>query len=310
MDLELDNVRAALKWALGLPEPESALRLAGALQWFWFTRGHWQEGRRWLEEALARPEAQRSSAGRAWALTALGFFHLSGGDYSVGQQLLGEAINVCREIGDRRSLVHALAWRGGLAGLWGDYTGGSKGLEEALALARELNDKLATGVALVGFGNLRVSEGNDREARSHFEESSGFLRDVGDTNTLGWARRQLGHIALRAGDLAGGFALCVESLKLNLEINDRRGLAACLGAIACICVQKGEPSAAARLYGASEALLESWSEQLMPFDVAELRSYVDAARARLGTHEYDRMFAEGRRMSKDEAVAYALGQGG
>jgi predicted ATPase/class 3 adenylate cyclase len=310
MELELDNVRAALEWALQLPEPEPALKLSGALHWFWFTRGHWQEGRRWLEEALGRPEAQHSSQGRAWALTALGFFHLSGGDYAVGQQLLGDAINVCREIGDRRSLVHALAWRGSLAGLWGDYAGGSKVLEEALALSRELNDKLAMGVSLVGLGNLRVSEGNDREAQSHFEESSTLLEEVGDTNMLAWARRQLGNIALRAGDLDHGIALCVESLNLNLEINDRRGLAACLAAIAAICVQKDEPSVAARLYGASEALVESWSEQLMPFDVAELRPYVDATRTRLGQHEYERMFSEGRRMSMAEAVAYALEQKG
>jgi len=46
-----------------------AQRMAGALQPFWFVRGHWSEGRRWLEEALAMDSgAAPSPAVRAKAL--------------------------------------------------------------------------------------------------------------------------------------------------------------------------------------------------------------------------------------------------
>ena len=46
-------MRAALSWALERKEVEVALRLGGALCWFWSMRGYHSEGRRWLEEALA-----------------------------------------------------------------------------------------------------------------------------------------------------------------------------------------------------------------------------------------------------------------
>ena len=52
LEPEHDNMRAALTWALERKEVELALRLGGALWWFWWMRGHNSEGRRWLEEAL------------------------------------------------------------------------------------------------------------------------------------------------------------------------------------------------------------------------------------------------------------------
>src|SRR5205807_6825701 len=82
---ELDNLRAALEWCLSessrdhpgtvqesgehgaplptgdclLPSgPEMGLRLARALGWFWYHRGHWNEGRAWLERALKQTDCR------------------------------------------------------------------------------------------------------------------------------------------------------------------------------------------------------------------------------------------------------------
>ncbi|HET9907941.1 MAG TPA: NB-ARC domain-containing protein, partial [Anaerolineales bacterium] len=52
LEREQDNMRAALHWAIEHSEVEFAQRMAGALQPFWFKRGHWSEGRRWLEDSL------------------------------------------------------------------------------------------------------------------------------------------------------------------------------------------------------------------------------------------------------------------
>ena len=57
-------MRAALSWALERKEVEVALRLGGALWWFWSMRGYYSEGRRWLEEALAMEGEDRLRCGR------------------------------------------------------------------------------------------------------------------------------------------------------------------------------------------------------------------------------------------------------
>src|SRR5215204_6275239 len=58
LEAEHDNMRAALSWALERKEVEVALRLGGALGWFWWMRGYYSEGRRWLEDALANGRAR------------------------------------------------------------------------------------------------------------------------------------------------------------------------------------------------------------------------------------------------------------
>jgi predicted ATPase/class 3 adenylate cyclase len=71
LEAEHDNMRAALSWALGRKEAEVALRLGGALWWFWWMRGHNSEGRRLLEEALAI-DGRVSPEVRAMALAGVG----------------------------------------------------------------------------------------------------------------------------------------------------------------------------------------------------------------------------------------------
>src|SRR3712207_6260881 len=47
LEEEHDNIRVALFWSLGQG-------IGAALGEFWYLRGYWSEGRRWLEEALAK----------------------------------------------------------------------------------------------------------------------------------------------------------------------------------------------------------------------------------------------------------------
>jgi len=44
LEREQENLRAALSWLIGQVQGELALRLSGALWWFWNIRGYWDEG--------------------------------------------------------------------------------------------------------------------------------------------------------------------------------------------------------------------------------------------------------------------------
>ena len=59
LEQEHDNMRAALSWAIEHEEAELALRVGGALRWFWYMEGYYGEGRRWLEAALGKDGARR-----------------------------------------------------------------------------------------------------------------------------------------------------------------------------------------------------------------------------------------------------------
>jgi predicted ATPase len=71
LEVEHDNMRAALSWTLERKEVEVALRMGGALWGFWSARGYKSEGRGWLEEALAM-DGRGSPEVRAMALAGVG----------------------------------------------------------------------------------------------------------------------------------------------------------------------------------------------------------------------------------------------
>jgi DNA-binding SARP family transcriptional activator len=80
LETEHDNLRVALSWALEHEEAELGLRLSGTLWWFWMWQGHRNEGRRWLQEALATNREVAPSV-RAKALNALADLVALQGDY-------------------------------------------------------------------------------------------------------------------------------------------------------------------------------------------------------------------------------------
>ncbi|MEZ4681527.1 MAG: hypothetical protein R2932_45675 [Caldilineaceae bacterium] len=55
LDLEHDNLRAALKWAADNQVLEAGLALAGNLARYWYLRGYWKEGREWLRLFWGNP---------------------------------------------------------------------------------------------------------------------------------------------------------------------------------------------------------------------------------------------------------------
>src|SRR5215210_1326398 len=85
LEAEHDNMRAAISWALERKEVEVALRLGGALSWFWSVRGYYSEGRRWLEAALAM-DGRGSPEVRAMVLAGAGVLASEQGDLDRAQE--------------------------------------------------------------------------------------------------------------------------------------------------------------------------------------------------------------------------------
>ncbi len=72
LEIEHDNIRAALRWALETRSTELGLRLVGDLRWFWTQHSHYTEGLLWARAVLALHNAQTRDAARARALWSAG----------------------------------------------------------------------------------------------------------------------------------------------------------------------------------------------------------------------------------------------
>lgn len=103
LDLELDNLRAALSWSLTAEKADSALRLVAALGHYWEMRSDLVEGSRWCEAALTVASGRadlRDSRQRAGALFVAGMLALYAWDMEPSFSYLQESLRIYRKQSD------------------------------------------------------------------------------------------------------------------------------------------------------------------------------------------------------------------
>ena len=306
---EHDNYRAALGWALRHGETRMALRLAIGLQWFWYFRGHLREGRQWLEAALAMPGTVPPDL-RASALSGTGSLATAQGDARRARESLEASLALWREVGDDAWTSRVLHNLGVLALLEGDEARATALLEESLALARDLDDPdfAQTGqiLNLAYLAIAALSRGDHARATELAQQSLALSRAVGFAPGISEALNTLGWVAVEEGDTARAALLLSESLALLRDTGNRQGLPWNLESAAAVAGSLGYGTRAARLLGAADALRELIGSPLPPSERARQERYIMAACAQLDQATWDAAWAEGRAMTTEQAIAYAL----
>src|SRR5690349_9016203 len=114
IEREHDNLRAALAWSRDTGDHAAFLRLAGALAFFWYYRGHLGEGRRWLDQALGTPVDMDAPSPRAWALTTNGLLANVAGEPGRAVELLTASFAWWERSGDPSHHAFARSLLGGV----------------------------------------------------------------------------------------------------------------------------------------------------------------------------------------------------
>jgi predicted ATPase/DNA-binding CsgD family transcriptional regulator len=350
LEVEHDNIRAALSYSLEGAEPELGLRLAGAIWWFWHRHGHLSEGLRWLEEGLAKEDGTSAMA-RVKALAGIGWLAYGQSDLERMKEGATEGLKLCAEArleGEHRALFLRLL--GDASWLEGDYEQAMKLAEESLALSREANDLGGMALSLLILGTAAMwGSGDLGKARAFYEEGLAISRELGSASILRVCLNSLALPYLLQGDLERAAALAEEAAALSREAGDRLllplpltwlgwvallggnleraealhkeslALSNALGAhkqltltllegLACGAGAQGEAERAARLFGATEALREATGFPLEPALRTLEEPYLVGARSLLEEGAWTEAWEEGRAMSVETAIEYALSE--
>jgi tetratricopeptide (TPR) repeat protein len=183
LDLEHDNLRAALEWGrIAEGKANLGLLLAGSLEYFWSARGYFSEGREHLSAVLSRQDAVNRTADRANALHAAGHLAYIQSDYPATLPLLEESISIYRDLGPtgRQGLANALITLGDMETEVGDYATAASLMKEALGIMRQLNDQKGIARALWQLGQCAVRPGDFEQAVQYYEMALPLLRQMGD----------------------------------------------------------------------------------------------------------------------------------
>jgi hypothetical protein len=110
LELEHDNLRAALQYAWDTADMESVLRISGSIWRFWGARGHLGEAYRWLEDGLAASRERQDVSAQAHdlALDGAGAVAYVLGDQERGIQHFEQSLAVRRAAGDTPGVARAL----------------------------------------------------------------------------------------------------------------------------------------------------------------------------------------------------------
>ena len=305
LEMDHDNLRAALSWAVEHGHDETGLRLCVALQRFWSVRGYLEEGRRWLETALsACPSAEPSI--RARALHAIGRMALEQGDRTLADRVLQESLELCRSLGDKGGMAASLQGLAEVA-LWErDYERAAMLCTESVALRREIDDRQGLATSLNISGLVETHRGDYERALGLHEEGLTVARQAGDTWSLAVHLDNLGWATLGQGDQERAARHFGEALKLNSELGEKWLSADCLDGLARVASVQGSPVRAARLWGAAKAASEAIGALAAPLDQTAYDWHVAAARAQLDEEAFDTAWTEGRSLTFEQAVEYAL----
>ena len=285
LDLEHDNVRAALMWTIESGDAALATELAALLWKFWWVRGHQVEGGRWLQRVLAVPGSEgtishaRCLLGAAWlaesggdydtcaplyeqalaaareigdspllgeTLNAIGTFRRDLGDYETAKQLHREALGLFEAPGQERDLARTLYNIGAIHYFLGELEESDVYVTRSLAILRTLGDDRSVGVAVGLLGAIAAGRLDYERARQFHQESVDAARRLGDPIVTAVGLSNLGEVSMHLGDLDHAMAQQREALELAEQIGSRRHAALVHLQIGLIYQLEGDVGAAVR----------------------------------------------------------------
>lgn len=305
LEEEHDNLRAALRWSLEHHQTAISLRLSGALWRFWNIRGHFSEGRAWLDETLSGSIGVDDPI-RAKALYGAGELAAQQGDYDRAHVLIEESLTLARGAGDLQRSASALSALGNLAANRESHGEATRFYEEALQLHRQALDSKGVMAVLASLGDVALVQGDYERATALLDEALTLAHRAQDPYEIASCQVNLGNAALYQGETERAGELHTGALRLYRQLRDSEGIAWCLEGLAGVAGAQGEPERAARLWGAAEALREAIGVPVYLDYLPIYERHIATARAQLEEPGWSTAWEEGRAMSHDQMVDYAL----
>jgi predicted ATPase len=306
LEVEHDNLRAALSWLLKHGPIHDAHRLAGAMWLFWYYRGRLTEGRRWLEEILRRDDGGDSPA-LAKALLGLGALAHFQGDEQRSEEVLAESLTISRRLGDAWTAAFALTVMGNLAEDQGDYGRAGTLFAEARELFQNVGDAVNTAVTIYHLGIVAYGRGDLEAAAALLDQALATGRNIGDPWTTAITLSYFSLVACDRGDYQSAARALDESLALLMQIRTTERITAWLRRAAVLAVETGYTGEGIRIMAAASALEETIAVTLALPERATYERAIARLQETCGEAEYAAAWASGRTLTEEQAIAEAKG---
>jgi non-specific serine/threonine protein kinase len=243
------------------------------------------------------------------ALGAKAFAATFAGQWEVARVAAEEAVELAKKhyhpLGYFQSLTTLILE----AAFSGDFAKSAAYLEEQRKVGKQLNNPWVDAQTAHMEGRFFRFQGDLPQAQAAFERASQRFSALKDHSFARITKSEVSHLMRQQGDLAGALPIYRETILGILEVGNLGGVAHQLECFGYIAIALEEPERAAKLLGAARALREqAHAESVFPWEKADLVQAMAQLTEMLREPARDAAMAEGRQMSVDEAVAFALGE--
>ncbi|HEX6797776.1 MAG TPA: tetratricopeptide repeat protein [Ktedonobacterales bacterium] len=275
LEVEYENVRAALSWALEADATSHGLRMVAPLWRFWAFH-HFQDGLKWLQRFITMAGTSTSREelyllAEAWT-GVLAILHRQ--DRLEQAREAGEkALALRRALGDKTQIAHAMSNLANPLTALGEYEQAAALFEACLALHRETGNRRGMVFPLLNLGGLHYEMGKPREALASYEESLALSCELGESD---WARaltwNNVGEAYVVLDEPARAVEVTEPSYRLFLREHDIFGVATCAITLGRAHWRLGDFAAARAELDDAEQLFRSLGNQTMAARIRYIRA--------------------------------------
>jgi DNA-binding CsgD family transcriptional regulator len=219
--------------------------MAGALQPFWFRRGRWSEGRRWLEDALAmEPGSTSNPSIQANALYGAGMLARFQGDFARARTLCDQSLALYRALADQTGVLKTLVQLGRIVAFQDDQIALKAFMEEAASLIESLPDTVTKADAYIDMTIAQLrADSYPPEVPRYLAESERIQRMFHNTAGLAFVFIHQGNHASWNREYALAVSRFEEAQRLAIELDDDRLLGRIFMSRAVLDIQEGNSAA-------------------------------------------------------------------
>lgn len=272
-------------------------------------RGQFADALSWYEQAQGGFTELKDEEGQGMVLHYLGTLSAQQGDYRAATQYYEQSMDIRLKLGDQINIANLLNNLGILARYGSDFDRARQLQEQSLSIRRSLGNRSGIATSLNNLSMVARDQSEYVTATQYLEEALVIFRELGNKWEIANSLSGLGELALKRGDLQAARTYLYESMQTNLTLGDRRAIAYLLEYFAGLASEEGQPVRAVRLVGAAAALRQEIGAPMSPTELVKLEELMARANDQLSEVEHARAYGEGRGMSQDEAVGYALNEG-
>jgi predicted ATPase len=251
LELEHDNLRAALDWLIATRDTEWGLRLGVALFHFWEMREHLAEGRDYFIRLLASQDSERFPKLRARLLFAAAVLAGEQGDLEAAHRLGEQSLESCLQVDDKRGVAVALNLLAVNARDRGEPHSATELFERCVDIWRDLGDSTATARAISNLATVLKVQGDTAGASRLYDECLTLFRSAGDGVGVAWTLGCKSNVAREEGDFGSARSYCKDSLAAFRQLKDDWGTASALADLGGLSCDQGDYAEARRLFGES-----------------------------------------------------------